>query len=38
MTCIIADAGPSGLVAVLVQLQGDSWRVIAYSSHNLMDV
>ena len=38
MTRIIADAGPSGLGAVLVQLQGDSWRVIAYASRNLTDV
>ena len=29
MTRIVADAGPSGLGAVLVQLQGDSSRVIA---------
>ena len=38
MTHIIADAGLSGLEAVLAQLQGDSWRVIAYVSRNLMDV
>ena len=38
MTRIVADAGPSGLGAVLVQLQGDSWRVIAYASRNLTDV
>ena len=38
MTRIIADAGPSGLGAILVQLQGDSWRVIAYALRNLMDV
>ena len=38
MTRIIADAGLSGLGTVLVQLQGDSWRVIAYALHNLTDV
>ena len=38
MTCIVADAGPSGLGAVLVQLQDDSWRVTAYVSPNLTDV
>ena len=38
MTRIVPDAGPSGLGAVLVQLQGDSWRVIAYTSRNLTDV
>ena len=38
MTHIVADAGLSGLGAVLVQLQGDSWRVIAYVSRNLKDV
>ena len=38
MTRIVADAGPSGLGAVLVQLQGDIWGVIAYASCNLMDV
>ena len=38
MMRIIADAGPSGLGAGMVQLQGDSWRVIAYASHNLTDV
>ena len=38
MTRILADAGPSGLGAVPVQLQGDSWRVIAYAPRNLTDV
>ena len=38
MTRIVADAGTSGLGAVLVQLQCDSWRVIAYASHNVRDV
>ena len=37
MMRIVADAGQSGLGAVLVQLQGDSWRVIAYVSLNMMD-
>ena len=38
MTRIVADADPSGLGAVLVQLQGDSLRVIAYALRNLTDV
>jgi hypothetical protein len=37
-TRIIADAGPSGLGAVLTQLQGDEWRVISYASRSLTDV
>ena len=30
MKRIVADAGPSGLGAVMVQLQGDSWRVFFF--------
>jgi len=37
-TRIIADAGPSGLGAVLTQLQGNLWRVISYVSRSLTDV
>ena len=37
-TRIIADAGPTGLGAVLTQKQGGVWRVIAYASCNLTDV
>ena len=37
-TRIVADAGPTGIGAVLTQLQGGSWRVISYASRNLTDV
>ena len=37
-TRIIADAGPTGLGAVLTQLQNDTWRVISYASRNLTEV
>ena len=31
-THIVADAGPTGIGAVLTQLQDGLWRVISYSS------
>lgn len=34
-TRIVADAGPEGIGAVLLQLQGDQWRVVSYASRNL---
>lgn len=37
-TCIIADAGPHGLGAVLTQLQGVEWRALSYATRNLNDV
>ena len=37
-TRIVADAGPTGIGAVLTQLQGGLWRVISYASRNLTDV
>lgn len=37
-TRVIADAGPTGLGAVLVQLHGENWRVISYASRNLTQV
>ena len=37
-TRIVADASPVGLGAVLIQLQGVEWRVIAYSSRGLTDI
>ena len=37
-TRIVADASPVGLGAVLTQLQGVEWRVIAYASRGMRDV
>lgn len=37
-TRIVADASPVGLGAVLTQLHGSEWRVIAYASRRLSDV
>ena len=37
-TRIVADAGPTGIGAVLTQLQNGMWRVISYASRNLTDV
>ena len=37
-TRIVADASPVGLGAVLIQLQGVEWRVIAYASRGLRDI
>ena len=37
-TRIVADAGPTGLGAVLLQCQDDQWRPIAYASRCLSDV
>ena len=37
-TRIIADAGPTGLGAVLTQLQNGTWRVMPYASRNLTEV
>jgi transposase InsO family protein len=37
-TRIVADAGPEGIGAVLLQLQGDQWRAVSYASRNLSDV
>ena len=37
-TRIAADAGPTGLGAVLTQIQDGMWRVISYASRNLTDV
>ena len=38
MMCIVADAGPSRLRAVLVKLQGDSWKIIVYALHYLFNL
>ncbi len=37
-TRVVADAGPAGLGAVLLQFQNDSWRVVSYASRGLTDV
>ena len=37
-TRIVADAGPDGLGAVLLQLQNGEWRAVSYTSRNLTDV
>ena len=37
-TRVVADAGPTGLGAVLTQLQDGQWRVVAYASRNLTAV
>ena len=37
-TRIVADAGPTGIGAVLTRLQDGVWRVISYASRNLTDV
>ena len=37
-TRIVADAGPKGLGAVLLQLQGEEWRAVSYASRNLSEV
>nr|XP_058962028.1 uncharacterized protein K02A2.6-like [Pocillopora verrucosa] len=37
-TRIVADAGPTGIGAVLTQFQDGVWRVISYASRNLTDV
>ena len=34
----MADAGPTGIEAVLAQFQDGVWRVISYASRNLTDV
>ena len=37
-TRIVADAGPTGLGAVLPQLQDGMWRVVSFASRSLTDV
>ena len=37
-TRIVADAGPTGIGAVLTQLQDGMWRVISYASRSLTEV
>lgn len=37
-TRIVAVAGPTGIGAVLTQLQNGMWKVISYASRNLTDV
>ena len=34
----VANAGPTGIGAVLPQLQDGMWRVVSYASRNLTDV
>ena len=34
-TRIVADAGPEGIGAVLLQFQGEEWRAVSYASRNL---
>ena len=35
---IVADAGPDGLGAILLQLHGGEWRAVSYASRNLTEV
>ena len=37
-TRVVADAGPDGLGAVLLQLQDGEWRAVSYASRNLKEV
>ena len=37
-TRIVADAGPDGLGAVLLQFQEGEWKAVSYASHNLTEV
>ena len=37
-TRIVADAGPTGIGAVLTQLQDGMWRVVSFASRGLTDV
>ena len=37
-TRIVADAGPGGIGAVLLQLHGDQWRAVSYASRNLSEI
>ena len=37
-TRIVADAGPDGLGAVLLQQHGEEWRAVSYASRNLTEV
>ena len=37
-TRIVADAGPDGLEASLLQLQDNEWILVSYASRNLTDV
>ena len=37
-TRIVADAGPDGLGAVLLQFQEGEWRAVSYASRNLTEV
>ena len=38
MTRRVADAGPDGLGAVLLQFQEGEWRAVSYTSRNLTEV